>query len=400
MNSPAHPVLAALVLCGSAAAQPYTGEGCPQIGPLAVLSGLTASSFGQWSVEGISVQNMGPSTKNVVITARQTRTSPPRASAWRFDTTTQARERLPDLDAMTMDGDQEVSMSDDRCHVFVFRNGAGLETVQRATVTSPWGPRAPVTGVTPTAYSAKHCWVQGQFSVMTVEGAQSPNVVIYSFDRNTGVASNPRVLPGPPLGSPTSYVKTAAPIADPTTGELCGIVAVEAHSISLQQRVYVTPGVRGRRPWYPMLDLTQNNILADVCQWQGGTLAGAGIGPFPTSPLPNGIYGLHGVFTFDREFQTPGRIDLTVLSPATEPPVVATLALGALGSRGLPYQGFTGNLALQPSPIVFVPLVTRLGGTWTSTFSVQQVSGSVTVQPVVFAQGSNVLGASGNVVLR
>jgi len=74
------------------------------------------------------------------------------------------------------------------------------------------GSPHPVTGLSPAAFSAKHCQVAGRFSVMSVNPSPTPHIEVHSFDRDTGAGSNGRVLSGPPLGSTFSYVKAAAPL--------------------------------------------------------------------------------------------------------------------------------------------------------------------------------------------
>jgi len=159
--------------------------------------------------------------------------------------------------------------------------------------------------------------------------------------------------------------------------------------------------VTGTSFWHRLIDLATDNIVADLCQWEGGTIAGADVAALPTAPLPAGVYGLHGAFTFDSDFQTPGPVDFEVLTPVTGPPFVATVALGTRGSSGIPVQGFEERRALQPSPMVFLPLVTTARGTARWTIGVvQNIAGPVDVQVVGFNQNHNVLGASARTQLH
>jgi hypothetical protein len=392
-------LLPALLLCLAPAAQNYTGTGSPLVNPLAVFPGLSAADFGASHLEGITRVVLDAQKTFIGVCGPRTPTSPSRASAWVYDSATRQLTARSDLDQITRDGDSLVTLTEDLRTAVFFLNGLGLRLTKRDAALGPWSPRIAVSGLTPGAHSPKWVMKNGVLKLLTVDPPPTNTIRISNVDLDTGQASNSQVIAGPPLGGTLSIVKSVTPIACPRTREVRGLAAIEGTIVGFQQRMYVTPGVDGARPWYPLFDRTDNNIVADMCQWSGGTIAAAGIRALPNAPLPSGVWSIEGVFTFDREFQTPGRIDLSMLTPASGSPFAATLAIGTLGTAGIPVPGFLGELALNPVGMLFLP-ARQTSGAAEWSFDVPPIIGTVTVQGVAVRPGNYVLGASAGLVLR
>jgi hypothetical protein len=356
------PLLATALLGASfAGAQTYPGEGPPLYEPFAEFPAFRPANFGGLVlIEGFAARREAAGTYYLIVAGRRSFTSQPRLCAWRWNPTTMTLTRLTDVDAFTLDGDIEVSLSHDLLDIIVFRNGAGVETGTRAAPNLPFSGRRAITGLLPNSYAVTLGQVdEGLLPSKVVYAATpSPNSEInrYQYDSATAQASGRRLIGQRQLSG--NRYELITPLED-ELGNTKKLLVARGQDLGDLQQFGCISGVDGRSQVKWSFDAPRRNKCLSCVQWAGGefraSILGHPIGEFPQHTTIKFKLAATCNENLDR---AGGRVRFKMWSPGSGTrliPTVGTILLGAPGAQAIPLPGI-GNLGLHPSVLVPLPI--------------------------------------------
>jgi hypothetical protein len=385
------PVLPVLLLSAAVSSQ-YTGEGPVLTRPVAEEPGMRPATLGLRYFQAMTSRAEPGGSRYFVVSGAQSETAPFRLKAWRLSAS-RTWTPLTDLDAITRDGDQEVSLSHDLLALAVFRAGVGMELLTRPSTSVPFQTRRPITGLSLGAYAPALALIGNSPKLLTCT-MQPPAIEIFDLSYLTASAYN-RLPLGPRLASSTTHWVAVRTVDDPRTGEARGLIVGEGANASYHQRWSYASSVHPPNPLRPFLDAPRDNRLFDPTQLEGGSFLFTCLSMRATSQFPETVLRADMLLAFDQDVPRTPAASVDVLTPSSANDFNVTLLFGIRGQQGLAIPGITGKLALDPSLIVPLPVQRANNGVGTWTLNLSQVPSNVTVdaQPFGFDSNGYFLGA-------
>lgn len=383
--------LSSTLLLAAALAAQYEGEPPALTSPLAEQPGMRPSTFGLQFFEGMTSRAEPGGSRYFVISGRQSSTSPMRLKAWRLSATL-SWTPLTDLDAITRDGDQDVSLSHDRTALAVFRSGVGMELLTRPSTSVPFQTRRTITNLFPLSYAPAFTWVDKVPTLFTCTTSQPASIAMHDLDIATATASNGRRL-SYSLAGATHWIGVT-PVED-SNGQARGLLFGEGLNATFMDRFGYVPNVGLSRVINWFLDSPKNNRMLAPMQVGGGSFLfpclGVGNSAFPESVLRADM-----VMAFDQALERISASIVNSLTPSGTNPFDCALLLGPLAPRPLEIPGITGKLAIDPSLIVALPVQRANKGvvTWTLNLLGAPPNVGVTAQPLAFDSNRWFLGST------
>jgi hypothetical protein len=364
-------LLTPLLLLGAAlpAQSQYVRERVAMIGQPTPKPGLSSGTLGYQALEDFFV-TPGDDPTNLYATGsgQLVQGGPFVMKAFRYNAVTDVATPVDDYDAIRQNGDRNPSVSRD-LRTSAFWRGE-IMVSRRNGPDDPWGTPVPISGLPQFPYSPYLTQIengarQADLGLVVCVPLPTPNIQLFRLDPALAVATHVATFFFTMQRLP-DYWEFAAPIEDPVTGLLVGMMLCYRQGFPNNGSVlHHLAGLNGKSPVLDVYGATGNVFTGGSMMWGGSFLAvSRGGGPGAPSWVNNAVQ-IDTVFATDAEVdQNGGWLDLRVYSPAGIGLSALAVGFGSMASTPIP--NVIGNFALQ-APFVFLPLVPTPGNgvaTW------------------------------------
>jgi hypothetical protein len=382
---------------GSACAQP------PSQGPIVIKSQVAVPSldaralgFGaNGIVETVSLikEPLFSDTYYGVGTGRDTFNAPRRAQAFWHNPTTLTTTLVTDVDGITKDGDLAASCDPSLKVLTMWTAMAGVQYSTRNSPTGPWGPLAPVTGISPLSFTAVPALVEGKLHLMWDD--ERNNLSIGEFNSTTGAVTNARTLVTNPSNLPSFFCHSPTPQND-DQGWMQGLAfTVRQRGLFNSSAICTTHRLDDKGP--------KHKVLEDTALYHpGGFIGGSLISSrlrLAASPTDATVRLDLGNTSCAGIPAAGGRASLFIWGPHKNPvntPWAAFMMLGVLRHAGIEVPGVNGKIYIDPAVLVLLPMLFLPQTTGFSHYDLMtppvQRDFSLPMQPVFFDQSGTDVG--------
>lgn len=382
-------VLSASLLSAALCAQGYLGEKPAIIKAAAKDTNLGAAKFGgaPYQVLFVPHASLPANTYVVALTLPGTTAGSYKLETGTYNFTTNTYTKNTWADALNVSGQEfALGISDDLL-VAVWDRGSGLAPgfARRANLTANFAPGGAVSGG-PTGYvDSNLARINGKLAFLHIQGS---DINVGDLDANTGALSNIRRAVTNPIGA-GSHSPTPVNDSQGNTYSLMFSAQVPAR----QSNAWFASSVQDAAPAFEMVDSPTWLANGDA---NAGDMVNAEAAGSYGDCLRWGVLAMSSAVVP----ATGGTLNLSLVAPerpATQPPYIGLVLVGALNSSGIPIPTVNGNLSINPLSLVALPSAAFTpAGFLKFTFGTPPLAPNTVVhaQPVLFdaagAPGSQV----------